>query len=165
MFWKHHRSARGITLPTFFFFTSPTSRLPPSPPPPPQAKVFSLYNRTEKCPATLQAQGPWGTPAWRWAVVDLRQLQDQIFCHLFKRGASQRGWTWERHTEWSKSDRGELSWHRLEVESKKKWYRWTYLQNRNRLTDFNKELTVAGGNHSGMGYLRTLGRLCTHCYI
>ena len=27
---------------------------------------------------------------------------------------------------------------------KKKWYKWTYLQNRNRLTDLENELMVAG---------------------
>ena len=34
-----------------------------------------------------------------------------------------------------------IIWYRLYVESKKKGYKWTYLQNRNRLTDFEK-LTV-----------------------
>ena len=40
------------------------------------------------------------------------------------------------------SDWTELNWY---VESKKKWYKWTYLQNRDRLTDLENELTVAGG--------------------
>ena len=33
----------------------------------------------------------------------------------------------------------------LYVESKKKWNKWTYLKNRERLTDIENELTVAGG--------------------
>ena len=36
-------------------------------------------------------------------------------------------------------------WHPLCVESKKKWSKWNYLQNRNRLTDLGDELMVAGG--------------------
>ena len=39
----------------------------------------------------------------------------------------------------------------LYVESKKKWYKWTYLQNRNRLTDLEKELVVAEGKDWGKG--------------
>ena len=35
-------------------------------------------------------------------------------------------------------------WHPLYVESKKKWYNWTYLQNRNRLTDLENEFMVTG---------------------
>ena len=39
------------------------------------------------------------------------------------------------HTEWSQRN---IVWHPLYEESKKKWYKWTYLQNRNRLTDLGK---------------------------
>ena len=46
--------------------------------------------------------------------------------------------------EWSKSDRrGEISWYPFYVESKKEWYKWTYLQTRN--TGLENELLVAGG--------------------
>ena len=49
------------------------------------------------------------------------------------------------HTEWSKSDRErQISWYHLYVESKK-WYIWTYLQNRNRVTDVKNKLMVTGG--------------------
>ena len=33
------------------------------------------------------------------------------------------------------------------VESKKKWYKWTYLQSRNRLPDFEKKLMLTGGKN------------------
>ena len=33
----------------------------------------------------------------------------------------------------------------------KQWYRWTYLQNRNRLTDIENKLMVTKGNSGGMG--------------
>ena len=44
-----------------------------------------------------------------------------------------------------KHRRRNIIWHPLHVESKKKWYKWTYLQNRKRLTDLENELMVAGG--------------------
>ena len=58
---------------------------------------------------------------------------------------------------WKRSVLGEVSqrrrniiWHPLCVESKKKWYTWTYLQNRKRLTDLDKELMVAGWKGQGV---------------
>ena len=43
-------------------------------------------------------------------------------------------------------------WHHLHMEPKKEqWYKGTYLQNRNRLTDLEKELTVMGGDAGGKG--------------
>ena len=44
----------------------------------------------------------------------------------------------------SKRRRNSL-WHSLYGKSKKKWYKWTYLQNRNGLTDLENELKVVGG--------------------
>ena len=37
-----------------------------------------------------------------------------------------------------------IIWYHLHVESKKKkkWYKWTYLQNRNRVTDFENKFVV-----------------------
>ena len=54
------------------------------------------------------------------------------------------------HTEWSKSYRErKISWHPLCVESKRKWYKWTYKTEK--LTDLENELTVAGGRGGGQG--------------
>ena len=39
--------------------------------------------------------------------------------------------------------RRNIVWQSFDVESKNKWYKWTYLQNRKRLTDLEKEFTVA----------------------
>ena len=62
-------------------------------------------------------------------------------------------WPKDCHNEWCKSDReGKMSYNsHLYVGSKKKkkLYKWTYLQNRKRLTDLENEPMVA----------------CTHCYI
>ena len=38
-----------------------------------------------------------------------------------------------------------ILWYHLVVEYKKKWYKWTYLQNKNRLTDIGNNLTVTKG--------------------
>ena len=48
-----------------------------------------------------------------------------------------------------KQRRKNIVWHPLYVESKKKWYKWIYLQNRKRLTDLENELMVAGGGGVG----------------
>ena len=42
-----------------------------------------------------------------------------------------------------------MSWHHLHVESKKTYYKLTYLQNRDGLTVLENELVVAGGKDEG----------------
>ena len=49
------------------------------------------------------------------------------------------------HTNWSKPKTN--VWYHLYVESKKKWYKWTYLQNRNRETE--NKLMVTKGERGG----------------
>ena len=44
------------------------------------------------------------------------------------------------HTRWSKSEKDKY-FHHLYVEYKK-WYKWAYLQNRNRLTDTENKIMV-----------------------
>ena len=51
----------------------------------------------------------------------------------------------ECHTEWSKSDKGEISHDIPYMMDLKKRYKWIYLQNWRRLTDLESELMVAGG--------------------
>ena len=52
------------------------------------------------------------------------------------------------HTKWWKSERERQIWYHLYVESKKQ-HKWTYLRNRNRLTDIENRLVpgVGGGRH------------------
>ena len=50
-----------------------------------------------------------------------------------------------------------IIWYRLYAESKKKWYKWTYLQNRNRLTDLENELMVTMGEGCQGGIVREFG--------
>ena len=55
----------------------------------------------------------------------------------------------------SQRRRNNIIWYPLYVESKKKWYNWTYIQNRNRLTDLQNELTAASrGRMAGGGIVR-----------
>ena len=55
----------------------------------------------------------------------------------------------------SKSNLFNIVWHPLYVESKKKWYKLTYLQNRRRLTDLENKLMLAGGK----GIVRAFGKV------
>ena len=50
------------------------------------------------------------------------------------------------HTEWSKSDRErQIPYDIAYMWNLKKWYKWTYLQNRNRATDVENKLLVTRG--------------------
>ena len=50
------------------------------------------------------------------------------------------------HTEWSKSERErQISYDIIYKWNLKKDYKWTYLQNRNRVTDIGNKLMVTGG--------------------
>ena len=44
------------------------------------------------------------------------------------------------HTEWSKSKTNIMWYHVLWNLQRKKWYKWIYLQNRNRLTDLEHKI-------------------------
>ena len=46
----------------------------------------------------------------------------------------------------------------------KKWYQWTFLQNRNRVTDVEYKLMVSSGEW-GKGYIRRFGLTYTHHYM
>ena len=54
------------------------------------------------------------------------------------------------HTKWSKSDRErQMSYDITHMWNLKKWYKWTYLQNRNRLTDIKDKLIITKGVGEG----------------
>ena len=54
------------------------------------------------------------------------------------------------HTEWSKSDREwQISYDIAYMWNLKKWYKWTYLQNRSRVTDVENKLMVTKGEMGG----------------
>ena len=50
-----------------------------------------------------------------------------------------------------------IIWYHSYVESKKKWHKWTYLHNRNRLTDIENKLVVTNGEREGEGQFRGEG--------
>ena len=49
----------------------------------------------------------------------------------------------ECHTEWIKSDRGEMPYD-IYPDSKKKWYKWAYLKKRKRVIDLENNLWLLG---------------------
>ena len=50
------------------------------------------------------------------------------------------------HTKWGKSDRERQIWYDIAyMQNLKTWYKWTYLQNRNRLTVFENKFMVTKG--------------------
>ena len=54
------------------------------------------------------------------------------------------------HIKWNKSDRERQILSGITyMRNLKKWYKWTYLQNRNRLTDTENELMVTKGDSGG----------------
>ena len=46
------------------------------------------------------------------------------------------------HTKWNKSDRERQIYDTSDMWNLKNWYKWTYLQNRNRLTDTENKFMV-----------------------
>ena len=70
------------------------------------------------------------------------------------------------HTEWSKSEREGEIWYLLYVESKEKWYKWTYLQIRYRLIALENEFMIAGREGWGERIVREFGKdMCTLLYF
>ena len=49
------------------------------------------------------------------------------------------------HSKWSKSDWERQISHDIDMGILKRWYKWTYLQNRNRLTDLENKFMVTKG--------------------
>ena len=110
-----------------------------------------------KCPSADE----WIKKTWRY-ISDITQP-------LEKNGIMPSAVTWMDlemtvlNTKWSESDRErQIPWYRFYGESKKKKrYKWTYWQNRNRLTDLKNELTVtrkkwwSGEIIRGFGLTRT----------
>ena len=70
------------------------------------------------------------------------------------------------HTEWSKSEtERQIPYNTDYMWNLEKWYRWTYLQSRNRVTDVeNKLMVTSGGRGGGMNWEIGIGiytLLCT----
>ena len=75
-----------------------------------------------------------------WRINTYTRIQRMQSCHLQQREATR-----DYHTEWSKSERERwIKRYHLHVESRR-WHKWTYLWNRNRLTDVKNRLVVAKG--------------------
>ena len=64
----------------------------------------------------------------------------------------------KKESQSQENQRRNIIWHTLYVKSKKKWYKWTYLQNRNKLTDLENEFVVTGGQAEEKGMLKSWDR-------
>ena len=62
-------------------------------------------------------------------------------------------------SEVSQTEKEKYRWYRFYMESKKKWYKWMYFQNRSGLTDLENELMVTGVGGQGWreGTVREFG--------
>ena len=58
------------------------------------------------------------------------------------------------HTEWSKSEKYSINAYMWNLE---KWYRWSYLQSRNRDTDVETKCMDTKGELCGVGWIERLG--------
>ena len=59
------------------------------------------------------------------------------------------------YDKWSKSEKNTI-WYHLYIESKI-WHKWTYVQNRKKLTDMHNRLMTAKEGLSGGGRMGSLG--------
>ena len=55
------------------------------------------------------------------------------------------------HTKWSKPDKDKYHVISLIHGILKKWYKWTYIQNRNRFSDIENNLMITKGKRVGEG--------------
>ena len=60
---------------------------------------------------------------------------------------------WYDHSKWSKSNWERQISHDIYMGSLKRWYKWTYLQNRHRLTDLENKFMVTKGKGRVRGKL------------
>ena len=67
----------------------------------------------------------------------------------------------DKYSNWSKPDKDKYC--NTYIGHLKHWYRWNYLQNRNRLTDKERNLQLLKGR--GEVKVRSLGLKYTHFYI
>ena len=76
------------------------------------------------------------------------------------------------HIKWSNSDREkqisyDIAYMQNLKKKLKKWYKWTYLQNRNKLTNIETRDQIYGypGELCREGEIESLGLTCTYCSI
>ena len=109
------------------------------------AALFTIAKtwKQPKCPLTDEWIKIWYIYTMEYYST-IKKNKIMPFC-------SNTGRTWDSHTKWSKSER-QIPYHLL-VESNI-WSKWSYLQNRNRLTDMENRLVFAKveGGGSGMDW-------------
>ena len=84
-----------------------------------------------------------------WSGLPLPSPSGILFIHKKEwNNASCTNINGDYHTKWSKSERANILWYHLYVESKM-WHKWNYIWNRNRLTDIDNRLVTAKGERVG----------------
>ena len=108
---------------------------------------YSLIAKTKKqpkCPSTDEWIKMWCIYTMEYHSAIKRNETKPFAC--FGHPSNMDG-PRDYHTKWSKPDREQqIRCYCLYVESKKKkWYKWTYIQNRNRPTDIENKLMLTKG--------------------
>ena len=78
---------------------------------------------------------------WGMDKEDTVHTYNSILPHLQQHGQTKTVSYWVEVSQRRRS----IVWDPLYVESKKKWYKWTYLQSRKRLVDLGNEFIVTPG--------------------
>ena len=88
----------------------------------------------------------------RWMDKEMGFINKMEYYSTIKKAwnnaiCSNMDWPRDYHTKWSKSDKRKtnISYHSYMKSNCKKWYKWTYLQKRNRLTHIENKLMVTKG--------------------
>ena len=109
-----------------------------------QTQPFGYYQYSHNV-KNLYFRWYWAKAMWYGILFDHKKEQNNA---IWSNTDGPRGY----HTEWSKSERERQISYGITstwILKKKKRYKWTYLQNRNRLTDFESKLTVTKWERGG----------------
>ena len=126
-------------------------------------KEMAIHSRT------IAWKIPWTEEPGGMAKEDMVHIYDEILLSCKKRNKivpfAEMWMDLETHTEWHKAEREKQKlYNTINMWILEKWYRWTFLQSRNRDTDIeNKPMYTKGGIK--VGWIRRLGLTYTHCAV
>ena len=122
------------------------------------AAIFTIARtgRQPKCPLTDK----WIKKMWYIYTMDysaIKKERNNAICSYMDGPR-------EYHTKWSQKENNKYHMISL-ICGTIKWHKWTYLRNRNRLTDIENRLVVAKGEREGEGWIGRLGLANTNYYV